>query len=31
MSGVSQGDLGILGKLAEALGIFAGGSPNADW
>ncbi len=24
-------DLGVLGKLAEALGIFQGGSPNADW
>ncbi len=31
MSGISQGDLGILGDLAEALGIFDGGSPNTDW
>lgn len=31
MSGISQGDLGILGNLAEALGLFEGGSPNADW
>ena len=31
MSGIGQGDLGILGKLAEALGIFNGGSPNTDW
>jgi hypothetical protein len=31
MSGIGLGDLGILGKLAEALGIFDGGSPNTDW
>lgn len=29
--GLAKGDLGILGSLAEALGIFTGGSPNADW
>ena len=31
MSGIGQADLGILGKLAEALGIFNGSSPNTDW
>ncbi len=31
MAGINQSDLGILGDLAEALGIFRGGSPNADW
>lgn len=24
-------DLGVLGNLAEAIGIFEGGSPNSDW
>ena len=28
---LGKGDLGVLGNLAEALGIFTGGSPNADW
>ena len=28
---LGKGDLGILGNLAEALGIFDGGNPNADW
>ena len=27
----STQDLGVLGKLAEALGIFKDGSPNPDW
>ncbi len=27
----STGDLGVLGRLAEALGIFKGGEPNPDW
>jgi hypothetical protein len=31
MSGIGKGDLGVLGELAEALGIFVGGSPNTDW
>ncbi|MBL8301432.1 MAG: hypothetical protein JNM26_01530, partial [Ideonella sp.] len=31
MAGIGKDDLGILGDLAEALGIFRNGSPNEDW
>ncbi len=28
---LAKSDLGILGSLAEALGVFTGGNPNTDW
>ena len=28
---LSGSDLGVLGKLAEALGLFSAGQPNGDW